>query len=148
MNRDFAEILSALSDAGADFVIVGAHALAAHGLPRATGDLDIWVRPSPENARRVLAALRAFGAPLHDLEEKDLVHLGTVFQIGVVPCRVDILTEISGVDFDEAWSRRQWFVVDEQRLPFLSREDLARNKRAAGRPKDLVDLAALEGNEP
>ena len=91
MNRDFAEILSALSDAGADFVIVGAHALAAHGLPRATEDLDIWVRPSPENARRVLAALRAFGAPLHDLEEKDLVHLGTVFQIGVVPSRVDIL---------------------------------------------------------
>ena len=148
MNRDFAEILSALSDAGADFLIVGAHALAAHGLPRATGDLDIWVRPSPENARRVLAALRAFGAPLHDLDEKDLAHLGTVFQIGVVPCRVVILTEISGVDFDEAWSRRQWFVVDEQRLPFLSREDLARKKRAAGRPKDLADLAALEGTEP
>jgi hypothetical protein len=148
MNRDFAEILSALSDAGADFLIVEAHALAAHGLPRATGDLDIWVRPSPENARRVLAALRAFGAPLHDLDEKDLARLGTVFQIGVVPCRVDILTEISGVDFEEAWSRRQWFVVDEQRLPFLSREDLARNKRAAGRPKDLVDLAALEGTEP
>lgn len=147
MNRDFAEMLSALSDAGADFVIVGAHALAAHGLPRATGDLDLWVRPSPENAKRVLAALRAFGAPLHDLDEEDLARLGTVFQIGVVPCRVDILTEISGVSFDEAWSRREWFVVDEQRLPFLSREDLARNKRAAGRPKDLVDLAALEGND-
>jgi hypothetical protein len=147
MNRDFAEMLSALSDAGAEFLIVGAHALAAHGLPRATGDLDIWVRPSEENARRVLQALRAFRAPLHDLTEDDLSRPGTVFQIGVVPNRIDILTEISGVTFDEAWPRRETFVIEEQRLPFLSRLDLARNKRAAGRPKDLADLAALESDE-
>jgi hypothetical protein len=147
MNRDFAEMLSALSDAGADFLIVGAHALAAHGLPRATGDLDIWVRPSEANARRVLDALRAFKAPLHDLTEDDLERPGTVFQIGLVPNRIDILTEISGVTFDEAWPRRESFVIEGQALPFLSRVDLARNKRAAGRPKDLVDLAALEGND-
>jgi hypothetical protein len=147
MNRDFAEMLSALSEAGAEFLIVGAHALAAHGLPRATGDLDIWVRPTGENAGRVLQALRAFRAPLHDLTEEDLVRPGTVFQIGVVPNRIDILTEISGVTFDEAWARRESFDVEQQRLPFLSRVDLAANKRAAGRPKDLADLAALEGDE-
>lgn len=128
MNRDFAEMLSALSEAGAEFLIVGAHALAAHGLPRATGDLDIWV-------------------PLHDLTEEDLVRPGTVFQIGVVPNRIDILTEISGVTFDEAWTKRESFDVEQQRLPFLSRADLAANKRAAGRPKDLADLAALDGDE-
>lgn len=145
MNRDFAEMLSALSDAGADFLVVGAHALAAHGLPRATGDLDIWVRPTPDNARRVLSALRAFRAPLHDLTEEDLTQAGTVFQIGVVPNRIDILTGISGVDFHDAWPRREWFVVEGQHLPFIGRVDLAANKRAAGRPKDLADLAALEG---
>lgn len=144
MNRDFAEMLSALSDAGADFLVVGAHALAAHGLPRATGDLDIWVRPSLDNARRVLAALKTFRAPLHDLSEDDLACPGTVFQIGVVPNRIDILTEISGVAFEDAWRRRVWFVVEGQRLPFLGRADLAANKRAAGRPKDLADLAALD----
>ena len=97
MNPDFSEMLSALSEAGADYMIVGAHALAAHGIPRATGDMNIWVRPSRENAVRVLAALRALGAPLFDLSEQDLERPGTVFQIGVVPSRIDILNEISGV---------------------------------------------------
>jgi hypothetical protein len=147
MNRDFAEMLSALSDAGADFLVVGAHALAAHGLPRATGDLDIWVRPSADNARRVLEALRTFRAPLHDLSEDDLTRAGTVFQIGVVPNRIDILTEISGVAFEDAWPRREWLVVEGQRLPFLGRADLIANKRAAGRPRDLADVAALEDGE-
>src|SRR5438874_12136890 len=89
-------MLSALCAAGAEFLIVGAHALAAHGLPRATGDLDLWVRPTPANAERVLAALRSFGAPLFDLEAEDLTRPGTVFQIGMVPCRIDILTSIFG----------------------------------------------------
>jgi hypothetical protein len=148
MNRDFAEMLSALSEAGADYLIVGAHALAAHGLPRATGDMDIWVRPTPENAVRVIAALRAFGAPLFDLSEADLVRMGTVFQMGVVPNRIDILTEISGVAFEDAWPRRAVFTVEGQALPFLGREDLERNKRAAGRPKDIADLAALGSGKP
>ena len=143
MNRDYAEMLSALSAAGADFLVVGAHALAVHGRPRATGDLDIWVRPSPENAVRVWRALEAFRAPLFDLTLEDLTRPGVVFQMGVPPCRIDILTEISGVTFEEAWPRRVSFVVDGQRLPFLGRADLAANKRAAGRPKDLADLADL-----
>jgi len=98
MNPDFAEMLSALSEAGADYLIVGAHALAAHGLPRATGDLDIWVRPTPANARCVISALRVFGAPLFDLSEADLTESTTVFQIGVVPNRIDILTGIKRRD--------------------------------------------------
>jgi hypothetical protein len=147
MNPDFSEMLSALSEAGADYMIVGAHALAAHGIPRATGDIDIWVRPSRENAARVLAALRAFGAPLFDLSEGDLERSGTVFQIGLVPNRIDILTAISGVTFEEAWPRKATFTIEGRALPFIAREDLERNKRAAGRPKDVADLLALRGQE-
>lgn len=103
MNQDFVEILSELSAAGADYIIVGAHALAALGVPRATGDLDIWVRPTTQNAERVLEALRRFGAPLVDLSLDDLTRPDTVFQIGLPPARVDILSGISGVTFEDAW---------------------------------------------
>ena len=96
MNRDFVEMLSELSAAGVDFLIVGAHALATHGVPRATGDLDIWVRPSRDNAARVLQALERFGAPLFDLTIDDLTRHDTVFQIGLPPSRIDILSGITG----------------------------------------------------
>jgi hypothetical protein len=145
LNRDFVEMLSALCAAAAEFLIVGAHAVAAHGLPRATGDLDIWVRRTPENADRVLAALRAFGAPLHDLTPSDLTRPDTVFQIGVVPSRIDILTSISGVDFDDAWPRRMPLAVEGLSVACIGRDDLLANKRAAGRPQDLADIARLEG---
>ena len=144
MNRDFAEMLSALFVARAEFLVVGAHALAAHGYPRATGDLDIWVRPTRENGERVLAALRVFGAPLFDLTLDDLSRPGIVFQIGLPPARIDILTGISGVEFDGAWTGRMVANVAGQELPFIGREDLIRNKRAAGRAKDLADVEALE----
>ncbi len=144
MNRDFAEMLSALSEAGAEFLIVGAHALAAHGAPRATGDLDIWVSPTPANARRVMQALTAFGAPLHDLTLDDLTRSDTVFQIGVPPSRVDILTGVSGVQFDDAWLRRMPLDVEGAAMAVIGREDFIRNKRATGRPKDLADIEALE----
>jgi len=144
MNRDFAEMLSALSAAGAEYLVVGAHALAAHGRPRATGDLDIWVRPSSDNADKVWAALAGFGAPLSALKKQDLTTPGIVFQIGVEPVRIDILTAIDGVDFDGAWTRRIVVDVDGQSVPLLGKDDLIRNKRAAGRPQDLADVAALE----
>jgi len=147
MNRDFAEMLSALSEAGAEYLVVGAHALAAHGRPRATGDLDIWVRPTRENAERVWSALIRFGAPLQDLTREDLATPDVVFQIGVPPSRIDILTQISGVEFEPAWARKLILEVDGQRLPFLGREDLLANKRAAGRARDLADIASLEGRE-
>lgn len=144
MNPDFAEILSALSAAGAEYIVVGAFAVAAHGNPRATGDIDIWVRPTRENAERVLQALRAFGAPLFDLTIDDLVDEQTVFQIGVAPVRIDILAGIDGVEFEDAWPRRVMAALGTESAPVLSLVDLAANKRAAGRPKDLVDLAWIE----
>ena len=144
MNRDFVEMLSALVEARAEFLVVGAHALAAHGVPRATGDLDIWVRPETGNADRVLAALRAFGAPQFDLTQEDLLRAGTVFQIGVPPSRIDILTSISGVSFDQAWPKRTTVLIDTLEVPVLGKEDFIANKRAVGRPKDLSDLNLLE----
>lgn len=148
MNRDFVEMLSALSEAGAEYLVVGAHALAAHGHPRATGDLDLWVRADAANARRVLDALGRFGSPLLDLSEADLAREGTVFQIGVPPVRVDILTSVSGVTFDEAWPRRTTVALAGLEVGVIGREDLIRNKRATGRAQDLLDAARLEGDRP
>jgi hypothetical protein len=144
MNPDFAEMLSALSAAGVEYIVVGAFAVAAHGNPRATGDIDIWVRPTRENAAKVLQALRAFGAPLFGLTIDDLVDEQTVFQIGVAPVRIDILAGIDGVTFEDAWPRRVSAMLGASTAPVLSLVDLATNKRAAGRPKDLVDLAWIE----
>jgi hypothetical protein len=144
MNRDFVEMLAALSDAAADFLVVGAHALAAHGIPRATGDLDIWIRPTPDNADRVWAALERFGAPLDELSPDDLSSPDIVFQIGVSPNRIDLLTSITAVTFEEAWRNRIQVRVADQDVPTIGREDFIRNKRAVGRPRDLADVADIE----
>jgi hypothetical protein len=144
MNRDFVEMLSALSAAGAEYLVVGAHAMAAHGVPRATGDLDIWVEASAANAARVRDALVRFGAPLHDLTLEDLATPDTVFQIGLPPARIDVLTSISGVSFEEAWPRRMTVPMEGLEIPVLGREDFLRNKRAVGRPKDMADIALME----
>jgi hypothetical protein len=145
MNPDFVEMLSALHDAGAEYLVVGAHALAAHGRPRATGDLDIWVRPTPTNAKRVYGALARFGAPLDDLTPDELAAPDLVFQIGVVPARIDILTSVSGVSFDEGWNSRISVPIGTLAVPVIGRECLIKNKRASGRPRDLADIADLEG---
>jgi hypothetical protein len=144
LNPDFRDMLSASNDAGVEFLIVGAYALAARALPQATGDIDIWVRPSPENAPRVREALRIFGAPTRRVQAGDFATPDVVFQIGVAPRRVDILTSISGVQFDEAWGERETVVVEGLTLCVLSRRHLITNKRAAGRPKDLTDVIWLE----
>jgi hypothetical protein len=144
MNPDFADILSALSAAGVEFLIVGAHALAAHGVPRATGDLDIWVRPTADNAARTLQALAAFGAPLTDLSAEDLTRPDTVFQMGLPPARIDILSGITGVRFEEAWGRRVVVHLSGLNVPVLSKVDFVANKTAVGRPKDLADMALLD----
>jgi len=144
MNPDFVEMLSELSASGAEFLVVGAHALAAHGYPRATGDLDIWVRADTENAPRVLEALRRFGAPLFDLSVEDLARPGTVFQIGTAPARIDILTGVSGLTFEQAWPRRTSVRLGGLSVGVIGREDLIRNKRATGRPQDLVDADNLD----
>lgn len=147
MNRDFVEMLSALSAAGARFLIVGAHALAAHGVSRATGDLDIWIRATPDNAARVLEALKSFGAALFDLTAEDLSTPETVFQIGLPPSRIDILSSISGVAFDDAWSNRLEISIGELRVGVIGRADFVTNKKASGRPKDLMDLTLLPPQE-
>ena len=144
MNRDFAEMLAALSDAAVEYLLVGAHALAAHGVVRATGDLDIWIRPTPENAKKVWRALVVFGAPLRELAEKDLATPELVFQIGVAPYRIDLLTSIDGVTFEEAWAQRVTVRVDGQEIAVIGRDDLLRNKRATGRLRDLADAEELE----
>ena len=144
MNRDFVEMLSALSAAQAEFLIVGAHALAAHGIVRATGDLDIWVRPTPDNAERVWQALRQFGAPLDQITREELAIDDIVFQIGVPPHRIDILTSISAVEFAEAWATRTLIEVEGLSVPVLSRTHMITNKVASGRPRDLADAAELK----
>jgi hypothetical protein len=145
LNEDFIDMLSCLQKAAVEFVVVGAHALAAHGIARATGDIDIFVRPSTENAARVVEALADFGAPMaaHQVRVEDFSLAGTVYQIGLPPRRIDLLTEISGVSFEEAWSSRIDATVGGLQLPFLGREALIKNKLAAGRDKDLVDANAL-----
>ncbi len=144
MNPDFRDMLSALSEAGVDYLVVGAYALAVHGVPRATGDLDVWIRPETENAGRALEAFRRFGAPIHDLTREDLCRPGTVFQIGVAPRRIDLLTAIDGVSFDEAWRTRVTVRLGDIEAPVLGRAELIRNKRATGRPRDLADADQLD----
>lgn len=138
-------MLSALSEEGVEYLLVGAYALAVHGHPRATGDIDIWVRPTPENAGRVLRAVARFGAPLRDLSAADLATSGTLFQIGVPPRRIDLMTSIDGVEFDAAWTGRLQALVGDHDVPVIGKPDLVRNKRATGRPQDLADVAALGG---
>ena len=147
MNRDFRDLLAEFNARNVEFLVVGAHALAAHGHVRATEDLDVWVRPEGENAKRVLDALRAFGAPLHDLTEKDLTTPGVVFQIGVAPLRIDVFTAIDGVDFAEAWPSRLVAKFADQTIAVLSKEHLIKNKRAVGRTQDLADVERLLGKE-
>jgi hypothetical protein len=144
MNQDFRDLLAEFNARQVEFLLVGAHALAAHGHVRATRDLDIWVRPSPENAKRVLQAIRAFGAPLHDLTEKDLATPGVIFQIGVEPIRIDVLTVIDGVQFDEAWAERMISQYGDQPVGVLSREHLMKNKLTVARTQDLADVEALK----
>jgi hypothetical protein len=141
---DFLDLLTALNAAEAKYLLVGGHAVAFHGRPRATKDFDLWVEASSENARRVYAALRAFGAPLGDLAVADLAGTGSGFRMGTPPFRIEILTEISGGAFEQAWPRREERDVDGVRCFVIGREDLLRNKRAAGRLQDLADVAALE----
>jgi hypothetical protein len=147
MNRDFLDILRALLDAEARFIIVGAYAVNVYIDPRATGDLDIWVEPTPDNAVKVMQALREFGAPLTELSEADFASPGVIFQIGVPPRRIDMLTQISGIEFTEAWRERAEYPFGPFTVPFLGRETLIKNKRATGRPKDLSDLDALDKGE-
>jgi hypothetical protein len=137
--------LSALSTAKVEYLLVGGYALAAHGRPRSTGNLDLWVKPDAENAARVMSALEAFGVPMKNLSPEDFSRKGSIVQIGAAPQRIDLMTTLEGVSFDYATSRRLDVTLDGIRIPVLNREDLATNKRAVGRPQDLADASWLEG---
>jgi hypothetical protein len=145
-NRDFVEMIQALNNAGVDYLVVGAHAMAVHGVPRATGDFDIWVRPSLDNAHCIIEALEAFGAPVaaHGITVEDLAKPDTVYQIGLPPRRIDLMTGISGVQFADAWPARITVELEGAQIPCIGLSDLVKNKRASGRKKDLVDLEILE----
>jgi len=125
-------------------MIVGAYALAIHGRPRATGDLDIWVEPTPENAARVMDALAAFGAPMDQISEADFATPGVTYQMGVAPGRIDVLTDVSGLRFEQAWAGRIERRFGELTVPIIGRDDFIRNKRATGRAKDLGDIEGLD----
>ena len=144
LNEDYKDMLLALSGEKVRYLLVGAYAMAVHGYPRATMDIDIWVMPSPENADAVLRALSRFGAPLENLSKEDLQKDGTVFQIGVAPRRIDILTAASGLQFEETYGRSLSVNIEgiEVRIPSI--DDLIQNKKATGRTKDLADAEALE----
>lgn len=144
MNQDFVDLLRAFSDHDVEYIVVGAHALAAHGHVRATKDLDVWIHATSENSARAYRALATFGAPLSQLTEEDLATPGTIFQIGVDPLRIDILTRIDGLEFAEAWKSRVSTSFGGVKTAVLSRADLIRNKRASGRLQDLADVEQLE----
>jgi len=150
LNADFRDLLSALLVEHAEFVVVGAYALALHGVPRFTGDLDVLVNPTADNAGRVWRALAAFGAPVGAgrLVEADLATPDMVYQIGVAPRRIDVLTGITGVTFREAWDTRETAHVDGLAIPFIGLDAFVRNKQATGRAKDLVDAQRLAPRPP
>jgi hypothetical protein len=148
VNPDFCDLLRALSGAGARFLVVGAYAVSYHSEPRATGDLDIWIDATPDNAGRVYQGLDAFGAPLTELSEADLTTSDVVFQIGVSPRRIDIMTSITGVRFEDAWPARCETTYGDAAFPIIGIEALMTNKRALGRPKDQLDLDLLQRHHP
>ena len=144
MSPDFKELLLDFNARNVEYLVVGAHALAAHGHVRATKDLDVWVRPDQANAARVIQALDDFGAPLADLTIDDLTKPGTIFQIGLPPLRIDIITHIDGVDFFDAWRDRLQIMFDGAPVNVISRHHLIDNKKAAARLQDLADVEKLQ----
>ena len=140
---DLKEFIVLLNSHKVDFIVVGGHAVAFHGHPRFTGDIDFFVRTTPANVERVLAALTAFGFGNLGISEHDLLAPGKVIQLGRPPSRIDILTSISGVDFDTAWDARVPAQLDGQPVNFLGLTELIQNKQASGRTKDLADLEKL-----
>jgi len=140
---DFRDMLASLNKRAVEYVVVGAYALAHHGVPRNTGDIDLYVRPSAENARRVVEALADFGFGSLGLTEADFTRSGQVIQLGRPPVRIDLLTSISGVTWEEADAGKAAGHYGDVPVSYLGRVQLTANKRAAGRMKDLADLEAL-----
>ncbi len=143
LQDDFFDMIQSLDEAGCLYIIVGGYAMAFNGYVRATGDIDILVRPDRDNAIKVMRALRNFGAPLQGVSEKDFEQEGTILQIGLPPVRIDVITKIDGVSFDEAYSDRRYCSLNRQRVPYISLDTLIKNKQASGREKDMLDVKEL-----
>jgi len=144
LNSHYKDILSIFSEKKVKFILVGAYAMAVHGYPRSTMDIDLLVMPDPENALLILQALDDFGAAIGNLSAEDLQKEDLIFQIGVAPCRIDILTSITGLGFEDAFARSQLINIEGIPIHVLSIPDLIINKRATGRTKDLADAELLE----
>jgi hypothetical protein len=147
LDPDFNAFVESFTRNHVRFLIVGGYAVAAHGLPRFTGDLDAWILVDGDNAERVIAALEQFGFGSLGLTTTDFNQVDTVVQLGYPPHRIDILTSIDGVEFNDAWGRRLVVKVGDIEVPFIGRDDLLANKRAAGRPQDLADVDRLTATE-
>jgi hypothetical protein len=143
-NSDFVALLQAFNAAGVDYLIIGGHAFGFHDQPRYTKDYDLWIRPSPDNGRRAFAALASFGAPLDGISADDLVDPESFYAMGVPPNRIDVLNTIDGITFEDAWPRRVDGRYGDERMWVIGIDDLIANKRAAGRPSDLIDVDRLE----
>lgn len=143
MNSDFKDLLRAFSEEEVRYLVVGGYAFAEHVEPRYTKDLDVWIERSSDNADRVLAALRSFGAPLRELSKDDLTTPGTFYQIGLPPNRIDIITQLEEMDFADCWNRRKTGQIDDLAVEYISAQDLMENKERTGRPHDLADLEHL-----
>jgi len=143
MNPHFAEILRLFREEDVEFLVIGAHALAAHGHVRATLDINLWVRPSTDNARRVWRALERFRAPLSKMQISDFAEAEVLYQIGVPPSRIDIMTSVMGLTFDAAWPNRVEAMFGDVPAPVLGLADMRTAKRASGRLEDLADLEEL-----
>lgn len=141
---DFRDLLQTFIDHEVRFLVVGGYALAVHGHPRATGDLDVWIDLSEANAERAYEALRSFGAPLGDLTVSDLTTPGTVFQIGLPPLRIDVLNQLTGIEFETVWPHRFETSISGMGIPVIGRQALIANKRALGRAQDIADIERLE----
>lgn len=143
LNRDYKEMLLLLLDNRVEFLLVGAYALATHGFPRATADIDIFVKPDPENASKLYKTLEKFGAPLENVSPDDFAESGIILQIGVAPRRIDILTKIDGMTFDEASEGKEIIEIEDLMIPVISRQNLIINKLATGREQDKIDAENL-----
>lgn len=143
LEPDFNEFCSLLNAHHVEFVIVGAYALAFHGAPRYTGDLDLLVRPTEENGQRLLDAITAFGFPTAPVTPRDIVVGRKVIQMGVPPIQLHVMSAIDGVTWDEVWTGREQGRLGDQEVSFIGQKEFLKNKRAAGREKDLADIDAL-----
>jgi len=144
MNSDFKDLLQALNDADAEYLVVGGYAVIEHTEPRYTKDIDVWVNNTKENAERVLAALAEYGAPVGDLSIEYLTSDDAFFQIGVEPVRIDINMNLIGLNLGECWERKHVAQVDNMPVNFVAIKDLIKNKEVSGRPMDLVDVERLK----